>query len=58
MLARFHQKVTDKVLVADYTKTKLSDRILNAVDGLQNTKDEEDVKKAMEILRPDFDQAD
>ena len=58
MLARFHQKVTDKVLVADYTKTKLSDRILNAVDGLRNTKYEEDVKKAMEILRPDFDQAD
>ena len=58
MLARFHQKVTDKVLVADYTKTKLSDRILNAVDGLKNTKYEEDVKKAMEILRPDFDQAD
>lgn len=45
MLARFHQKVTDKVLVADYTKTKLSDRILNAVDGLKNTKYEEDVKR-------------
>ena len=58
MMARFNQKVTDKVLVADYTKTKLSDRILNAVDGLKNTKYEEDVKKAMEILRPDFDQAD
>ena len=52
------QKVTDKVLVADYTKTKLSDRILNAVDGLRNTKYEEDVKKAMEILKSDFDQAD
>ncbi len=58
MLAEFHQKVTGKVLVPDYTKTRLSDRLLNAVEGLKGTKYEEDAGKVMALLKDDFEKAD
>ena len=58
MLGEFHQKVTGNVLVADDTKTKLSDRILNTVASLKGSEYEQEVNDSLKLLEADLKRAD